>query len=247
MAVDESVLGSTVSAAVKREGFATGLGVIAATLGSAVGLGNIWKFPSMAGANGGAIFIIVYLLSTILVGLPVMISEIAMGRKARANAITTLRTLAPAGRPWWLVGASGVLAAFLILAFYTVVAGWVFAYIFKSISGALLSTDPQVTSQAFMALVSDPLQSLFWQWLVLVFIGFIIILGVTKGIERTTKRLMPILFLLLVVLVIRSLTLPGAMEGLTFLLNQISRSSPERLSWRQWDCPSLSFLWVWVR
>lgn len=217
MAVDESVLGSTVSAAVKREGFATGLGVIAATLGSAVGLGNIWKFPSMAGANGGAIFIIVYLLSTILVGLPVMISEIAMGRKARANAITTLRTLAPAGRPWWLVGASGVLAAFLILAFYTVVAGWVFAYIFKSISGALLSTDPQVTSQAFMALVSDPLQSLFWQWLVLVFIGFIIILGVTKGIERTTKRLMPILFLLLVVLVIRSLTLPGAMEGLTFL------------------------------
>lgn len=200
-----------------RAKFATGLGVIAATLGSAVGLGNIWKFPSLTGSNGGAIFILVYLLSTVLVGLPVMIAEISLGRSARADAITTLRKVAPGKQPWWLVGASGVLAAFLILAFYTEVAGWVFAYIFKSISGALLSTDPQVTSQAFTALVSDPGQSLMWQWIVLLLVGFVIILGVTKGIEQTTKRLMPVLFLLLVVLVVRSLTLPGAAEGLSFL------------------------------
>jgi NSS family neurotransmitter:Na+ symporter len=201
----------------KRGGFSTGLGVIAATLGSAVGLGNIWKFPSLTGENGGATFILVYLLSTLLVGLPVMIAEISLGRKARADAITTMRKEASGRGPWWLVGVSGVLAAFLILAFYTEVAGWVFAYIFKSISGHLLSTDPQVSSGVFSSLITSPVQSLVWQWVVLALIGFIIILGVTRGIEQTTKRLMPVLFFLLVVLAVRSLTLPGAAQGLAFL------------------------------
>jgi neurotransmitter:Na+ symporter, NSS family len=200
-----------------RDGFTTGLGVIAATLGSAVGLGNIWKFPSMAGSNGGAAFIIIYLICTVLVGLPVMISETMLGRAARADAITTLQKLSPNRAPWWLVGAAGCLAAFLILAFYTEVAGWVFAYIFKSLFGGLLSTNPDVTSQAFTSLVSDPLQSLVWQWVVLALVGFIIILGVSKGIERTTQRLMPLLFIILVVICIRSLTLPGASQGLAFL------------------------------
>lgn len=199
-----------------RGNFTTGLGVIAATLGSAVGLGNIWKFPYLTGSNGGATFLLVYLISTLLVGLPVMIAEIMLGRKARANAITALQKAAP-GKAWWLIGASGAIAAFLILAFYTEVAGWVFAYIFKAIEGGFLSIDPNVTSQAFTALITNPVQSLFWQWLVLILVGFIIILGVTKGIEQTTKRLMPLLFILLVVLVVRSLTLPGAQAGLTFL------------------------------
>jgi NSS family neurotransmitter:Na+ symporter len=200
-----------------REGFATGLGVIAATLGSAVGLGNIWKFPFLTGSNGGAAFIVVYLICTLLVGLPIMISEIMLGRRAKANAVTTLRTLAPARQPWWLVGAAGVLAAFLILAFYTVVAGWVFAYIFKAAFGNILSTSPDVASQNFGQLVSSPVQSLVWQWVVLALVGGIITLGVSKGIERTTKRLMPALFLLLVIICIRSLTLPGAMAGVAFL------------------------------
>jgi neurotransmitter:Na+ symporter, NSS family len=200
----------------KRDGFTTGIGVIAATLGSAVGLGNIWKFPSLTGSNGGATFILVYLISTLLVGLPVMISEIMIGRKAKSDAIGTLKKLSP-DRPWWLVGAAGVLSAFLIMAFYTEVAGWVFAYIFKSISGALLSTDPKITTAAFTQLISDPFQSLVWQWIVLVVIGAIIILGVSKGIEATTKRLMPVLFGILIIVCIRSLTLPGAMNGLVFL------------------------------
>src|SRR5512143_3436520 len=123
-----------------RDGFTTGLGVIAATLGSAIGLGNIWKFPTLTGLNGGAAFIIIYLACTLLVGLPVMISELALGRRARADAVTTFQKLAPrnaAGRqePWWLVGGMGALAAFLILAFYTEVAAWVFAYIFKAAFG----------------------------------------------------------------------------------------------------------------
>lgn len=199
-----------------RDGFTTGLGVIAATLGSAVGLGNIWKFPFMTGVNGGAAFIIIYLLSTLLVGLPVMISETMLGRKARADAITTLRKVAPK-QLWWLIGASGVLAAFLILAFYTEVAAWVFAYIFKAAFGEILSTNPEVTSAAFGSLISNPVQSLLWQWGVLVVISAIIIAGVSKGIENTTKRLMPVLFLILVMLCIRSLTLPGAAQGLAFL------------------------------
>jgi NSS family neurotransmitter:Na+ symporter len=170
----------------------------------------------MTGVNGGAAFIIIYLLSTLLVGLPVMISETMLGRKARADAITTLRKVAPK-QLWWLIGASGVLAAFLILAFYTEVAAWVFAYIFKAAFGEILSTNPEVTSAAFGSLISNPVQSLLWQWGVLIVISAIIIAGVSKGIENTTKRLMPVLFLILVMLCIRSLTLPGAAQGLAFL------------------------------
>ena len=199
-----------------RDGFTTGLGVIAATLGSAIGLGNIWKFPSLTGTNGGAAFLILYVVCTLIVGLPVMISELAIGRRARANAITSFRKLAPT-QPWWLIGAAGVLAAFLILAFYTEVAAWVFAYIFKAAIGGLASTDPKVTAAAFTGLITSPVQSLVWQWIVLAFISVIIIAGVSKGIERVTKRLMPALFVLLLIVIVRSLTLPGAGQGLAFL------------------------------
>lgn len=199
-----------------RDGFTTGLGVIAATLGSAIGLGNIWKFPSLTGANGGAAFLVLYIASTLLVGLPVMISELAIGRRARTNAVTAFRILAPR-RPWWLVGAAGVLAAFLIMAFYTEVAAWVFAYIFKAAAGSLAAADPAATAAAFTGLITNPVQSLVWQWVVLAFISVIIIAGVSKGIERVTKRLMPALFILLLIVIVRSLTLPNAGQGLAFL------------------------------
>jgi NSS family neurotransmitter:Na+ symporter len=202
-----------------RDAFTTSLGVIAATLGSAIGLGNIWKFPSLTGTNGGAAFIIIYLLSTLFVGLPVMIAELMMGRKAKANAVTTMQKLAPNRAPWWLIGAGGALAAFLIMAFYTEVAGWVFAYILKAASGSVLTTNPDQTGAAFTSLISDPLQSLIWQWIVLAVVGLIIALGVSKGIEAVTKRLMPILFGILIIVCIRSLTLPGAGEGLAFLFS----------------------------
>jgi NSS family neurotransmitter:Na+ symporter len=153
---------------VPRDGFTSSFGVIAATLGSAVGLGNIWKFPYLTGANGGAGFLLVYVLATLAVGLPVMISEIAIGRAARADAVTAFVELAPPRQPWWLIGAMGVVAAVRIMAFYSAVAGWVFAYVLKSLVGGALSTDPQVTSAALGALVADPLQALLWQWLVLV-------------------------------------------------------------------------------
>jgi neurotransmitter:Na+ symporter, NSS family len=204
---------------VKRDSFTTGIGVIAATLGSAVGLGNIWKFPALTGLNGGAAFIIVYLLSTLMAGLPVMIAELMLGRRSKSDALTTFKVLHPKRESWALIGAAGVLSAFLILAFYTEVAGWVFAYVFKAASGSVLSSDPKVTSAAFESLITDPFQSILWQAIVLVFVGGIIVLGVSKGIESTTKKLMPILFLILVMIGVRSLMLPGASAGLNFLFH----------------------------
>lgn len=200
-----------------RDAFTSGIGVLAATLGSAVGLGNIWKFPYLVGENGGAAFLAVYLLATLLVGLPIMIAEIAIGCRARADAVTSLRRLAPAGQPWWLAGAAGVLSALLILSFYTAVAGWVFAYIAKAALGELRLTDPQQTAAVFDALITSPAQSLLWQWLVLLVVGAIIVAGVSRGIEAATRRLMPALFVLLLLICARSLTLPGAAAGLRFL------------------------------
>ena len=199
-----------------REGFSSSIGVIAAVLGSAVGLGNIWKFPYVTGANGGAAFILIYLLCLALVGLPVMLSEHLIGRNTKANAVGAFKVLQPR-KPWFLVGGAGVLSAFLIMAFYTSVAGWIYAYIFKAASGSLLSTNPQETSLVFKTLVSGVGEPLFWQVFVLLVTGTIIMAGVTKGIERVTKVLMPLLFVLLIVIDIRSLTLPGAAEGLSFL------------------------------
>ena len=202
---------------VKRDGFTSSFGVLAATLGSAVGLGNIWKFPYMTGANGGAGFLLVYLLATLLIALPVMMAEIAIGREAKANPITALQRLAPRGFPWWVIGACGMVAAFLIMSFYSEVVAWVFAYILKAVEGSILSNDPQVTGSAFNQLIQDPLQSLLWQWLVLIFIGGILLLGVAKGIEAVTKKLMPLLFLLLLILCAVSLSLDKASEGIRFL------------------------------
>ncbi|WP_247646577.1 sodium-dependent transporter [Deefgea sp. CFH1-16] len=201
-----------------RDGFTSTFGVLVATLGSAVGLGNIWKFPYMTGTNGGASFLVVYVLATLLVALPVMIAEIMLGRASRANAVTTFEVLAPKKQRFWpVIGYMGLIAAVLILAFYTGVAGWVFAYIFKSITGSIQGTDPASAKAAFGDLVSNPLEALFWQWVVLAWAGTIIMMGVSKGIEAAAKKLMPILFLLLILLCIRSLTLPGAMEGVKFL------------------------------
>lgn len=199
-----------------REGFGSTLGVIAATLGSAVGLGNIWKFPYITGENGGAAFILIYLLFVCLIGLPIMISEFVIGRRSNAAAVGSFKRLAPA-TPWFLTGVAGALSAFLIMAFYTSVAGWVYAYIFKAISGGLMTTDPKMSEQAFTSFVSGVWSPLIWQWIVLIVTGTIILAGVKNGIERMTKTLLPILFVLLLISDIRALTLPGASKGIAFL------------------------------
>ncbi len=199
-----------------RDGFATRLGVLTATLGSAVGLGNIWKFPYMTGENGGATFLVVYILATLVVGLPVMISEIMLGRYGKANIIATWKKLTP-NRIWMLAGVGGVIAAVALMAFYSGVVGWVFGYVVKAITGQLNTTDPVVASSIYNGMVSDTWSALGWQWLVLAVVSVIIIAGVSKGIEKVTKTLMPILFIMLLIVCARALTLPKAAEGLAFL------------------------------
>ncbi|GAB6179757.1 sodium-dependent transporter [Desulfotomaculum defluvii] len=199
-----------------REGFGTTLGVIAATLGSAVGLGNIWKFPYIAGENGGAAFILIYLACVCFIGLPVMISEFIIGRRANATSVGAFKKLTP-GTPWFLTGLSGVICAFFIMFYYTSVAGWVFAYIFKALNGNIVTGDPKIAEQIFSGFITSVWPPLIWQWIVLFVTGAIILAGVKNGIERITKTLLPILFILLIICVVRALTLPGAAEGIVFL------------------------------
>lgn len=202
----------------KREGFTTSLGVLAATLGSAVGLGNIWKFPSLTGQNGGAAFVIIYMVCVALIGLPVMISEFIIGRRAGANNVGAFRKLEPTSRaPWHLAGLVGVIAAFLIMFFYTDVAGWVYSYAFKAITGGFANVGTAQTADVFARHIGSVAGPLVWQWIVLVTISGVIIAGVTKGIERMTKTLLPILLVLLLICDVRALTLPGALEGVKYL------------------------------
>lgn len=201
----------------KRSRFSSSFGVLAATLGSAVGLGNIWKFPYLTGASGGAGFLLIYLLATLFIALPVMVAELAIGRRAKANLITALEHIAPKGQPWYLIGCAALLAAFLVLSFYSEVVAWIFAYVAKACNGSILSPERGVTEAAFQALTRDPYQSLFWQWGVLALIGALSLLGVRKGIEGLSKKLMPLLLLLLVVLCAVSLSLDQAAAGVAFM------------------------------
>jgi len=199
-----------------RDGFSTSLGALAATLGSAVGLGNIWKFPFLAGTNGGAVFVLAYLVCIALVGLPVLVAELTIGRRLRKNAVTAYREAVPR-QPWWAwIGGFGVVAAFLIMAFYTDVAGWVFAYVFFSLRAFVLGSGP-LTAETFAALSGGTWQPILWQVLALGITIAIVSAGVSRGIERVTRALMPVLLVLLIVCDIRALTLPQAAKGVEFL------------------------------
>jgi neurotransmitter:Na+ symporter, NSS family len=198
-----------------RESFATGLGAFAATLGSAIGLGNIWKFPYLTGSNGGAAFVLAYLLSVALVGLPVLVAEHLIGRRTRLDAVRAYGSIVPGRKFWAIVGWAGLASALLIMAFYTDVAGWVFAYVFKSIGAA--AGGASLGEGSFGALAGGTVEPLLWQFGVLALTSTIIAVGVSKGIERTTKALMPLLLALLVVCDVRALTLPGAFGGVEYL------------------------------
>ena len=203
------------SANQERDAFASTLGAFAATVGSAIGLGNIWKFPYLTGSNGGAAFVLTYLLAVALVGIPVMVVEHVIGRRMRLNAVQAYGRVVPGQKFWSMVGWAGLAAAVLIMAFYTDVAGWVFAYVFKALGAAF--TGAKLTPETFGALAGGTWEPLCWQLAVLVLTCAIIAAGVSKGIEKVTKTLMPLLFILLIVCDIRALTLPGASQGVAYL------------------------------
>jgi NSS family neurotransmitter:Na+ symporter len=198
-----------------RDAFASTLGAFAATLGSAIGLGNIWKFPYLTGSNGGAAFVLAYLLAVALVGLPVMVVEHVIGRRMRLDAVRAYERVIPGQRHWSIIGWAGLASAVLIMAFYTDVAGWVFAYVFKSIAAA--ASGAPLTPKTFGALAGGTWEPLGWQLAVLILTCGIIAAGVSRGIEKVTKTLMPLLLVLLVVCDLRALTLPGAARGVAYL------------------------------
>ena len=194
--------------------FASKLGLIAAAAGSAVGLGNIWRFPSQVADGGGAIFILLYIGCILFFGIPLMMGEFIIGRSGRANASGSFEKLAP-GTRWKWVGRLGILTAFLILGFYVVVCAWTTEYIVQSATGQLMSLENFADN--FNQLRQNSTRQIVWVLFFTILTAFFILSGVKRGIEQSAKILMPLLFLILIVLGIRSLTLPGASEGLQFL------------------------------
>lgn len=199
-----------------RGNFGSKLGVILATAGSAVGLGNIWRFPYMAGHNGGAAFILIYLGCIFLLGIPGMVSEFIIGRHSSSNAARAYRNLS-GGKPWAVVGYMGVFTSMIILGFYAVVAGWCLQYLYASVAGQL-GGDSAFVQTYFKEFSSHPLRPVFWTVVFILITHGVVVNGVRNGIERASKLLMPTLFVLLVVIVVASCLLPGASQGIEFLL-----------------------------
>ena len=201
----------------ERGNFGSKLGVILASAGSAVGLGNIWRFPYETGNHGGAAFILIYLGCILLLGLPIMIAEFLIGRHSQANTARAYQILAP-GTQWRWVGRMGVLAGFLILGYYSVVAGWTLEYIFEAVSNSFAGKTPAEFLSSFQSFSSNPWRPALWLTLFLLATHFIIVKGVEKGIEKSSKIMMPTLFIIILILVGCSVTLPGAGKGIEFLL-----------------------------
>jgi NSS family neurotransmitter:Na+ symporter len=202
-------------AKLERANFGSRLGVILATAGSAVGLGNVWRFPYMAGENGGAVFIIIYVVCVLLLGIPCMVSEFIVGRHGQANTARAYRKLS-GGSPWSVIGYMGVLTGFLITGYYAVVSGWCLQYVWASLIGHLQG-DPEYFKTYFAELSSDPVKPVLWTAIILGITYLIIEHGVRDGIERASKLLMPTLFILLLIIVGASCMLPGAERGIEFL------------------------------
>lgn len=205
--------------------FATKIGLIAATVGSAIGLGNVWRFPAETQENGGAAFLLLYVGCVLLLGVPVMLGEFVLGRAGRSDAAGVYRRMSPGSR-WWLVGAVAILASYLICIFYMVVGGWTLEYLIESVIGVLYDT-PSEGIAADSAHFTDVMHGLLMGWwqpvvatVAVILLNIVILLrGVQKGIEKLSNVLMPLLFVILVGLVVVSLALPGASDGLRFFLS----------------------------
>ena len=201
-----------------RERFSSRLGFILISAGCAVGLGNVWRFPYITGQYGGAAFVLVYLIFLVLLGLPIMVMEFAVGRASQKSAARSFHVLEPAGTKWHLQGYACMAGNYLLMMFYTTVGGWMAAYIFKTLTGEFKGLDSDGVAAVFNDMLARPGYMTFWMVLVVLLSFFICSLGLQKGVERITKAMMSCLFIILLILCIRSVTLPGASEGLRFYL-----------------------------
>lgn len=202
----------------QREKFGSRLGFLLISAGCAIGLGNVWRFPYIVGKYGGAAFVLIYLFFLVALGLPIMTMEFTVGRASGKSAAASFQVLEPKGSRWHLFGYVAMAGNYLLMMFYTTIGGWMVAYLFKMLSGRFSGLAVSEVEGVFSALQADPAQSVFWMGLT-VALGFgICSIGLQSGVERITKKMMSILFVILLILVIRALTLPGAGEGLRFYL-----------------------------
>lgn len=202
----------------KRGNWSGMLGFVLAAIGSAIGLGNVWRFPYITGEYGGGAFVVVYLICVFAVGVPIMLAEFVIGRKTQRNCVGAFKMLRP-GSPWILTGWLGIVSGFVILSFYAVVGGWVLHYTFLALTNSFIDQAPHQLNGLFTNLLEDPQLKLFWHFVFMLGTTLIVAAGVHGGIERGNKIMMPLLFILLCGLMIFALQTPGAGAGLAFLLS----------------------------
>ena len=201
----------------QHEQWTSKLGFILATAGSAIGLGAIWKFPYIAGVSGGGVFFLIFLLFTLLIGMPILLAEFIIGRGSQKDAVSAYSTFAP-NSSWHFIGILGMITCFILLSFYSVVGGWILLYMFETIIGNLSGLQDDAYGALFNDLISNPALALISQFLFMAITIVVVAKGVQKGIERASKIMMPALFIAFIILIIRSLTLDNIGEGISFFL-----------------------------
>lgn len=203
----------------ERESFGSRLGFILVSAGCAIGIGNVWKFPYLAGENGGGLFVLFYFIFLLIMGVPVMSMELAIGRRSRKSGAEGFREIEKKGSKWHIVGYTSIIGCYLLMMFYTSVAGWMISYFWKFLSGSFSSSmDKSAVSSVFTGMLSSTSDSLVFMTLSVVIGMGVCALGLKNGVEKITKVMMMGLLALIIILAIHSLTLPGAMEGLKFYL-----------------------------
>ena len=202
----------------KRERFSSRLGFILVSAGCAIGLGNVWKFPYMCGENGGAVFILIYLLFLVIMGLPILVSEFAIGRASQRGIATALSELEPADRHWHMFRWFCMAGSIILMMFYTVACGWMLNYAFRMITGTMTGLPAEEVPLQFVNMLASPGTMVFWTVITVVFCFAICACGVQQGVERVSKWMMICLLVLMVILAIHSVLIPGAVEGIKFYL-----------------------------
>lgn len=202
----------------KRERFASRLGFILIAAGCSIGLGDVWRFPYITGQYGGGIFVLIYLLCIVVLGIPIMTMELAVGRASQKSIATSFKDMERDGQKWHLMGYAGILGNYLLMMFYTTIAGWMLAYFYKFLLGQFNGLNTQQVGQVFTDLLDNPLAMILWMVITTVFCFGVCSLGLQEGVEKVTKVIMTLLFALIIMLIIKAVTLPNAGEGLKFYL-----------------------------
>ena len=202
----------------KREKFSSRLGFILISAGCAIGLGNVWRFPYITGQYGGGVFVLIYLFFLLVLGLPIVIMEFAVGRASQKSVALSYEVLEPKGSKWHIHKYFAIAGNFLLMMFYTTVGGWMLAYFFKMLKGEFVGADSEKITNIFGTLTSNRNEMIFWMIIISLLGLAVCSLGLEKGVEKITKAMMVSLFFIMLVLVVRALTLPNAMEGLEFYL-----------------------------